>query len=158
MEQNTAYQYKALNEDSFNRLAAFVVNTTATVTLHRNLNTIVIAGDTANEVGQYIDSEGLDFNINPIEVHDENFGEVVDNPTTDAGTLRKIIYRLLQEKSDMSSAHKSAIEELSQTAEKTKKDKALYQKLYYDCSKDANRVKEQVQAIAVLFNNIFPKD
>lgn len=52
MDQNTAYQYKALNEDSYNSLAAFAVSTPATVTLHPGLLTIVITGDDANEVGK----------------------------------------------------------------------------------------------------------
>ena len=34
MDQNTAYQYKAINEDSYNSLAAYAVTTRATVTLH----------------------------------------------------------------------------------------------------------------------------
>ena len=99
MDQNTAYQYKALNEDSYNSLAAFAVSTPATVTLHPGLLTIVITGDDANEVGKFIDREGLDFHINPIEFHDETLGAVIDCETTDAGTLRKIIYRMMGERS-----------------------------------------------------------
>lgn len=158
MDQNTAYQYKALNEDSYNSLAAFAVSTPATVTLHPGLLTIVITGDDANEVGKFIDSEGLDFHINPIEFHDETLGAVIDCETTDANTLRKIIYQLLEEKRAMAETHKSVLDDITKQCDSAKKDRDLFQKWYHESAQGADRVKSQVKAIAVLVNSIFPED
>ena len=156
MEQYTAYQYKALNEDSYNSLAAFAVSTPATVTLHPGLLTIVITSDDASEVGKFIDSEGLDFHINPIEVHDENLGEVIDNETTDAGTLRQIIYRMMAARSAMEEHHKGILADITAQRDKAQKSCDNYSRWYNDEVSNANRVKSQVQAIAVLVNAIFP--
>lgn len=157
MDQNTAYQYKALNEDSYNSLAAFAVSTPATVTLHPGLLTIVITGDDANEVGKFIDSEGLDFHINPIEFHDETLGAVIDCETTDAGTLRKIIYRMMGERSAMEEHHNGVLAEITAQRDSAKKDRDMYMRWYSDSTNREDRVKGQVRAIALLLNEIFPE-
>ena len=157
MAQNTPYQYKAMNEDSYNSLAAYAVTTPATVTLHPGLLTIVISGDAANEVGQFIDSEGLDFHINPIEVHDENLGEVIDNETTDADTLRKIIYRLMGQREAMEEQHNNILADITAQRDDAQKSRDNYSKWLSEEAAYSNRVKSQVQAIAVLINSIFPE-
>lgn len=141
MDQNTAYQYKAINEDSYNSLAAYAVTTHATVTLHPGLLTIVISSNATNEVGEFIDSEGLDFHINPIEVHDENLGEVIDNETTDADTLRKIIYRMMGQREAMEEQHKSILEDITKQRDSAKENRDMYQKWYYETRQGADRVK-----------------
>lgn len=158
MDQNTAYQYKAINEDSYNSLAAYAVTTSATVTLHPGLLTIVISSNATNEVDEFIDSEGLDFHINPIEVHDENLRDVIDSETTDANTLRKIIYQLLEEKRAMAETHKSVLDDITKQRDSAKENRDLYQKWYHETAGKADRVKSQVKAIAVLVNSIFPED
>lgn len=95
MELSTSYQYKAINEESYNSLAAYATTIPATVTLHPGLLTIVISENAAKEVGEFIDENGLDFHINQIEVDEDNLRDVIDSATTDADTLRKIIYRVL---------------------------------------------------------------
>lgn len=155
MDQNTAYQYKALNEESYNSLAAYAVTTPATVTLHPGLLTIVITGDEANEVGKFIDSEGLDFHVNPIEFHDETLGAVIDCETTDAGTLRKIIYRMMAERTAMEEHHKGIITEITAQRDEAQKSRDTYSRWYTEEAAHSSRVKNQVQAIAVLINSIF---
>lgn len=157
MDQNTAYQYKAINEDSYNSLAAYAVTIPATVTLHPGLLTIVISSNATNEVGEFIDSEGLDFHINPIEVHDENLGEVIDNETTDADTLRKIIYRMMGQREAMEEQHKSILDEITAQRDEAQKGRDNYSRWYSEEAAHNNRVKSQVQAIAVLINSIFPE-
>lgn len=157
MEQNTAYQYKALNEDSYNSLAAFAVTTPATVTLHPGLLTIVISDNSTNEIGEFIDSEGLDFHINPIEVHDETLGYVIDCETTDAGTLRKIIHRMMAERIAMEDHNKGIIAEITAQRDEAQKGRDNYSRWYSEEAANANRVKSKVQAIAVLLNSIFPE-
>lgn len=157
MELNTPYQYKALNEDSYNSLAAYASTIPATVTLHPGLLTIVISENATKEVGKFIDDNGLDFHINQIEVDDDNLRDVIDSETTDADTLRKIIYRMMGEKQSMIEAHESVLESITKQCDSAKQDRDMYQKWYHETAQGADRVKSQVQAIAVLVNSIFPE-
>lgn len=162
MDTKTSYQYKASNEDSYNSLAAYVATAptiaAVTATLHPGLLTIVVSGNYASIVDQFIKNEDLDFQSNPIEVHDENLGDVIDNETTDADTLRKIIYRMMGQKSAMVEHYESAIAEITKDRDTVKKDRDLYIRWYTECNERADRIKGQVQAIALLLNEIYPKE
>lgn len=158
MELNTPYQYKALNEESYNSLAAYATTIPATVTLHPGLRTIVISENAAKEVGQFIDENGLSFHINQIEVDDDNLRDVIDCETTDADTLRKIIYRVLEEKRAMAEANKSVLDDIAKQCDSAKKDRDMYQRWYHEISEKTDRVRSQVKAIAVLIDSIFPKE
>ena len=158
MELTTSNQYKALNEASYNSLAAYASTIPATVTLHPGLLTIVISENASKEVGEFIDDNGLDFHINPIEVDDDNLRAVIDSETTDADTLRKIIYRMMEEKRAMAETHKSVLEDITKQSDSAKENRDMYQKWYYETKQGADRVKSQVKAIAVLVNSIFPED
>lgn len=157
MELTTSYQYKAINEASYNSLAAYASTIPATVTLHPGLLTIVISENATKEVGKFIDDNGLDFHINQIEVDDDNLRDVIDSETTDADTLRKIIYRMIGEKQSMIEAHESVLDSITKQCDSAKKDRDMYQKWYYETTEKTNRVKSQIQAIAVLVNSIFPE-
>lgn len=157
MELTTSYQYKAINEASYNSLAAYASTIPATVTLHPGLLTIVISENATKEVGKFIDDNGLDFHINQIEVDDDNLRDVIDSETTDADTLRKIIYRMMGEKQSMIEAHESVLESITKQCDSAKKDRDMYQKWYYETTEKTDRVKSQIQAIAVLVNSIFPE-
>lgn len=156
MELDTPYQYKALNETSYNSLAAYASTISATVTLHPGLLTIVVSENAAKEIGQFIDDNGLDFHINQIEVNDDNLRDVIDNATTDADTLRKIIYQLMGDKRAMAEAHKSILDDITKQCDTAKHDRDMYQRWYCEATEKADRVKSQVKAIAVLVNSIFP--
>lgn len=159
MEQNSSIQYNALNKESYDSLAAYVVTIPATVTLHPSVHTIVIPDNAAKEVGQFIDDEGLDFHIHPTEVDDEHLCELIDNETTDAATLRKIIHRMRENEGK----HKNILTELEESNRKLKQERddckndyLQYQELFRDKASQYNRVKDQVKAISVLVNAIFP--
>lgn len=158
MELTTSNQYKALNEASYNSLAAYASTIPATVTLHPGFLTIVISEDAAKEVGEFIDDNGLDFRISQIEVDDDNIRDVIDSETTDSNTLRKIIYQLLEEKRAMAETHKSVLDDITKQRDSAKENRDMYQKWYYETKQGADRVKSQAKAIAVLVNSIFPED
>lgn len=157
MEQITAYQYKAINDVSYNALAAYVTNIVANVSLFPEKQTIVVEGKSAYNVGKFIDDQGLDFHINPIEVHDENLGEVINNETTDPGTLRSIIIRLLEDKAHTAERHDSVISEITRDRDIARKDRDMYMRWYTESNQQADRVKGQIQAISVLIDSIYPK-
>lgn len=158
MEQTTPYRYEAKNDGSYNELAAYVTQLMGNVSLFPELLTIVIDGRFANDVGKFIDKEGLDFFISPIEVDDNNIQDLINTAAVDADTLRKIIYRIMEEKKAMAEANKSVLDDITKQCDFAKKDRDMYQRWYHETSEKADRVKSQVKAIAVLIDSIFPKD
>lgn len=158
MEQATPYRYEAKNGGSYNELAAYATQLMGNVSLFPELSTIVIDGRFANDVGKFIDKEGLDVFISPIEVDDNNIHNIINTATVDTDTLRKIIYQLLEEKRAMAETHKSVLDDITKQRDSAKQNRDLYQKLYHETSGKADRVKSQVKAIAVLVNSIFPED
>lgn len=96
MEATTSYQYKALNVSSYRVLAAYVANLSANVSLYPEKLAIVIDGKAHVEVGKYIDDQALDFNIAPIELHNESLGELIDEEAVDAASLRKVIHMMIE--------------------------------------------------------------
>lgn len=157
MELSAPYQYKALNERSYKILAAYATTIPATVTLHPGLLTIVVSENAAKEVGQFIDDNGLDFHINQVDIDVDNLRDVIDSETTDADTLRTILYRVMEDKRVMAEVHKSALDDITKECDSAKAARDLYQKWYMETQDYNDAIKRRVQAIAVLVNSIFPE-
>ena len=157
MEATTSYQYKALNDISYRVLAAYVANLSANVSLYPEKLAIVIDGKAHVEVGKYIDDQALDFNIAPIELHNESLGELIDEEAVDAASLRKVIHMMIERHKQQSSKSENIIAEIAKDRDLARKDCEMYKKWYYDKSDHIGRVKEQVQALAVIIGSIFPK-
>lgn len=155
MELNTSYQYKAFNKDSYNSLAAYATTIPATVTLHPGLLTIVISDNTAKEVGQFIDDNGLSFHINQIEVDVDNLGEVIESETTDASTLRVILRHLLERKREIAEQGGKTLAQVIKERDDALTDKEMYHRWYTDTLDSYSRVKSQVKAIVNLMNEVF---
>lgn len=168
MDVNTSYRYKAINTTSYNSLAAYIATVpptaSVTATLHPGLSTIVVSGNFVADVNRFIDEENLEFHISPIAVHDENLGEVIDNETTDAATLRKIIYSMMEKKRQSDEMHDNIVKSLSDDLEKTEAElleaqrlRDSYREQWARCRAELTRVRKQVEAIAVMQQSIFPK-
>lgn len=157
MEQTTPYRYEAKNDGSYNELAAYATQLMGNVSLFPELSTIVIDGRFANDVGKFIDTEGLDVFISPIEVDDNNIHDLINTAAVDADTLRKIIYRIMEEKIAMAEAHKSVLDDITKQYESAKENSDMYKRWCHETTEMADRVKSQVKAIAVLINTIFPE-
>lgn len=168
MDVNTSYRYKAINTTSYNSLAAYIAavppTASVTATLHPGLSTIVVSGNFVADVNRFIDEENLEFHINPIAVHAENLGEVIDNEITDAATLRKIIYSMMEKKRQSDEQHEEDAKSLHSDLLKCEADLLEAQRLrdsYRDqwarCRAELTRVRKQVEAIAVMQQSIFPK-
>lgn len=168
MDVNTSYRYKAINTTSYNSLAAYIATVpptaSVTATLHPGLSTIVVSGNFVADVNRFIDEENLEFHINPIAIHDENLGEVIDNEITDAATLRKIIYSMMEKKRQSDEMHDNIVKSLSDDLEKTEAElleaqrlRDSYREQWARCRAELTRVRKQVEAIAVMQQSIFPK-
>lgn len=147
MEQTSSVHYKALDTTSYNSLAAYVVTLGVTVTLFPEHKAIVIDKAEADVLGKFIDAKGLKFDIKPLAIHNENFAEVIDNPTTDAETMRLIASRLLGRTKAMTDKLKDA-----------ESSKEQYCRFWDSARKENNRIKAQIENIAQLMLSIFPKD
>lgn len=159
MEQTTPYyRYEAKNDGSYTELAAYAVLLTGNVSLFPQLRTIVIDGRFANDVGKFIDKEGLDVFISPIEIDDDNLLNLINTEAIDTETLRKIAYRLIEQTNSMAEKHNTIIAEITAADESVKKDRDFYRELYLKYANKNDRIKEQIRAIGTLVDSIFPKE
>lgn len=158
MNLHTPFKFTASDDTSYNSIAACAVTIDATVTLHPDLLTVVVSSEGVGEMGQFIEDSALDIKVSQIEVNDDNLTDVIESRTTDAGTLRKIIYRMMEEKRAMAETHKSVLDDITKQCDSSKENRDMYREWYYETKQGADRVKSQVRAIAVLVNSIFPED
>lgn len=155
MKQNTTYQYKANNASSYDVLVHYAADLNVNVQLFPAMLTINIDGSAADGIGKFIDDKGLDFHIAPIEVHDENLGEVIDNETIDPDTLRGIIRRMIEHKREMAKQEGETLAKVIKERDDALTDKEMYHRWYTDTLDSYGRVKNQVKAIANLMNEVF---
>lgn len=144
-------QYIANDKGSYTSLANFAVTLGTDVTLFPDYNTIVLTEASANDAGAYIDKEGLNFHIEPIDADDADPEMLVSFRTADAATLRRLAERLIDQKAAVD-------EELANVREsliKARNDVKTYSKWYREELATNDRVKAQIQAIAVLYQSIF---
>lgn len=144
-------QYIANDKGSYTSLANFAVTLGTDVTLFPDYNTIVLSEASANDAGACIDKEGLNFHIEPIDADDADPEMLVSFRTADAATLRGLAERLIGQKAAVD-------EELAQVREsltKARNDVEMYSKWYREELATNDRVKAQIQAIAVLYQSIF---
>lgn len=157
MEQNTSYRYEAKNDGSYNELAAYAIMLMGNVSLFPELRTIVIDGRFTDDVGKFIDKEGLDFYISPIEIEDECLGNLIHTEAIDIATLRRIVDRLIEQSNSMKEKHDSIIADIIKADEHVKKDRDYYRELCQKYARRNSRIKEQIHAIGTLVDSIFPK-
>lgn len=158
MEQNNSYRYEAKNVGSYNELAVYATQLRGNVSLFPELNTIVVDGRFANDVGKFIDKEGLDFFISPIEIEDDELINLVNTEAIDTETLRRVTCRIIALSNRAAEKQDNIIAEITAADESVKKDRDFYRELYLKYANKNDRIKKQVQALAVLVDSIFPKD
>lgn len=144
-------QYIANDKGSYTSLANFAVTLGTDVTLFPDYNTIVLSEASANDAGAYIDKEGLNFHIEPIDADDADPEMLVSFRTADAATLRGLAERLIGQKSAVDEELANVRESLTMA----RNDVETYSKWYREELATNDRVKAQIQAIAVLYQSIF---
>lgn len=155
---SNAKLYQAINEDSYKKLAAFMADTEYKVTLHPKAFAIVMGEDADKEAGEFIDELGLAFQVHPMSVYAENYGDVIDCQFTDAETLREIIYEMQEQKAADAKKSDNTFNTLVAQRDESDKEKERY---YHNWQREmarTDRVKSQVRAIATLLGQIFPTD
>lgn len=162
MANLTHYCYKALNAESYNALAAQVVTSTINASFFPKLFTIVVTPqegekEAFREIGKFIDTEGLSFHINPIILHDECQGEIIDDEVTPSCILQSIIHKLLEEKAhdkEVATSLQTRLDACEDNLNSVRKDKESYYKWWQEEVSKRTRLEESVKAFRTLLNAV----
>lgn len=157
METETSYRYEALNDGSYNDLAAYAINLMGNVSLFPELRTIVIDGRFAKDVSKFIDTECLDVIISAIEIDDENLATLIHTEAIDTATLRSIIDRLIEQSNSMAEKHNSIMAEITKERDLAREAGDAQYRWRKEEMMEADRIRHQVKAIATLINSIYPE-
>ena len=160
----TTYKYVANNKDSYNSLAAYAVTLPVTVTLFPQYNTIAISEDAAKEVGKFIDDEALDFIIKIDQTDVDDIEGLLTSPTTDTSILRDIAESFQATMKASAEQYKKNLDNVCaeradaiNALEAKKKESDNYAKWWGEESAKNRRIHQQIDAISVLMESIFPK-
>lgn len=162
MENLTPYCYKADDTESYNTLAAYVVTSPLNATFFPKLLTIVVTPKKDEEtafigVGKFIDTEGLDFHINPIILHDECRGDLIDNEITPSCLLQTIIYQTLADNAHQTEIAKSLqtrLDVCESNLSKAQKDRDQYYKWWQEEESKRRLLNESIKALRTLLNAV----
>ena len=162
MANLTPYCYKALNAESYNALAAQVVTSTINASFFPKLFTIVVTPqegeeEAFREIGKFIDTEGLSFHINPIILHDECQGEIIDDEVTPSCILQSIIHKLLEEKAhdkEVATSLQTRLDACEDNLNSVRKDKESYYKWWQEEIAKRTRLEDSVKAFRTLLNAV----
>lgn len=162
MANLTPYCFKALNAESYNALAAQIVTSTLNASFFPKLLTIVVTpqeddNDPIREIGKSIDTDGLDFHINPIILHDECRGEIIDDEVTPSCILRDLIHTILNEKAhdtEVATSLQHRLDACEDNLNSVRKDKESYYKWWQEEVSKRTRLEESVKAFRTLLNAV----
>ena len=131
----TSYKYKANDKESYLSLKKEVATIFATVTLIPDEFTIIVTPpeehpEQINEIGKFIDTEGLNFQIEPVE-------ESVDQKEIELlGKLKNVEDELV----------------------KMKSNRDYYYDAYIKAAKKEDRIKKLVKSCAIMIASIYPEE
>lgn len=159
--------YNAINEESFYALGSHILATKVegTYTFHPGENAITLAAPitVVNDIGRFIDAEGLDFHIDVVPDVTSVDLDAIYNPLSASHTLKGIIEVMLSEQRLATEKHNNVIADYCNTCndlkaaiEAEKKNTEKFQKYWIDETQESSRVKQQVEAITVLMKAIYP--
>lgn len=157
MQQYPTYQFKALNKSSYSILAEYAITLPADVQLFPGELIINIGGNGVETAGMFIDDNGLDFHIAPIEPQDDEIEKYIDDETADPATLRKIIHRLIEQRRDSDEKQAGIIAEITKERDDARADRDKYLRWFSDGERQVSMAKARIEAISILLGSIFPK-
>lgn len=161
MANVTPYSYKANTSESYDSLAAYVVNTSLNASFFPKALTIVVIPDEDEndfkEVGRFIDTEGLDFHITPIIPDEENQKDLIESEVTPSCILQAFIYKMVAEnaqKSEVANSLQTRLEVCESNLAKAQKDRDNYHKWWQEEESKRTRLVETIKALRTLLNAV----
>lgn len=159
MENVTAYTFKATNGESYDSLAAYLVNTTLNASFFPKSLIIVVISDKDEkdfkEVGRFIVTEGLDFVINPATLNADNEKGLIENEVASPCNLRALVYKMLAEKAkddDVISSLQTRLSACEGELGKVRQDKERYNKWWNEESTKRVRLEDAIKALRALLD------
>ena len=115
--------------------------------------------DMRQALGNFLDNEiehlmKADYMADIYDTADDAFND----PYADAGSLRTMLGSTLDHLTEEKKLHDTNLDDVRKQLDEVKKNRDFYQDNYYKEITKGGRVKEQVRAIALLMDSIFPKD
>ena len=167
-----SYRYQVKSQADYEKLAAWLMENEISFTSQFALDHTTgekmffitadlspYTSDMRQALGNFLDNEiehlmKADYMADIYDTADEAFND----PYADAGSLRTMLGITLDYLADEKNLHDSNIEDAEKQLEEVKKNRDLYQDRYFKEISKIGMVKEQVRAIALLMDSIFPKD
>lgn len=151
-------KFKASDEKSYTQLADFAAglaaNDAATIQFYPLHFVINIEKSCADVAVQFIAEKSLNIGVCPIDVYEDNIDEIASDDTSDSYSLHLVIDFLYAKINEIERKNEESIAELKKSREDVKKDLLNYQKWYGESINQRDRIRKQVEAIAVLMNSI----
>ena len=143
---------------SFQDLAAFVIAGLAvTATLFPERNTITVPEEAHDSVRDWLDMEKMDAEVTPITwADDEEREAVLDNPTTDADTIREIAMQKIKEMEDHALTLASANEDLTRGLKKSEESADIRYGMWMREEAEKCRMQEALKAISTIIDLTTP--
>ena len=143
----TTLRYTLADRETYQELATFAVTLTSEVTLYPQMLSIVVCDEDKDIVADYLN----DHDIIPAEEIElstdyQNVDELFSETMCGESILRYV-----------AETYKGDKEAAEKRIEHLKTDRDLYRQFYNEVKEKSNRVEEQVKALAVLINNIYPQ-
>ena len=152
--------YKVLFSDAkeYQDFAAFAVASIyETVTMHPTKLTVTIAASAYDDAKAWLDMEQIAAVVTPITWDDDEEREaVLDNPTTDADTIREIAMQKIKEMEDHALTLASANEELAQNLKKSQESADIRYKMWMREEAEKYRLQEALKAISTIIDLTTP--
>lgn len=167
-----SYRYQVKSQADYEKLAAWLMENEISFTSQFALNHETGAKmffitadftpytfDMRQALGNFLDNE-IEHLMNTDYMSDiyDTANDAFNDPYADAGSLRTMLGSTLDYLTDEKNLHDSNLEDVRKQLEDVKKSRDYYQDSYYKEISKGGRVKEQVRAIALLMDSIFPKD
>lgn len=161
MANVTPYSYKANTSESYDSLAAYVVNTSLNASFFPKALTIVVIPDEEEndfkEVGRFIDTEGLNFHITPIIPDEANQKDLIESEVTPSCILQAFIYKMLAEnaqKAEVVNSLQTRLEVCESNLAKAQKDRDNYYKWWQEEESKRTRLVDTIKALRTLLNSV----
>ena len=170
MENNTektttSYRYIAKNASDYNALTSFVIGSACVcASLFPSITTVVISprpedGDIVLEFAKFIDKEGLDISMEPIEVTPDMDSISCFNGPVDADTLYEVIRNLHRQRKELREKYDADTDELIRRNEKTEslkheleEAKDRYFKWYQEAQQQNSELCDFMKAIRTMID------
>ena len=166
-----SYRYQVKSQADYEKFIGWLVDHKCNFTTQHNyvpsagdhIYHVTVSAEDENAdifgaIGDFLDNETDLVKVANMNSLYESADDAFNDPYADAGSLRTMLGSTLDYLNDEKQLHDSNLEDVRKQLEDVKRNRDYYQDNYYKEITKGGRVKEQIRAIALLMDSIFPKD